>query len=189
MLWSENIIGSWCLKFVKVNFMTPNVLSWWTFHVKLKECVLCSFCTEFCKCQAALSDSDRSFISLLIFYFFYGLLRSKRVAQLCPTLCNPLDCSPPGPSVHGILQARMLEWVAMPFSRGSSRPRDQTPVSCIAGRFFTIWATSPIVTGNRSTSHFSSFSFYFMHLEALLLCACTFRIFISFWWINLFIIM
>ena len=63
------------------------------------------------------------------------------VAQSCPTLCDPVDCSPPGSSVHGILQERALEWVAFPFSRGSSRPRDQTQVSCIAGRFFTIWAT------------------------------------------------
>ena len=48
---------------------------------------------------------------------------------------------PPGFSVHGILQARILEWVAIPFSRGSYQPRDQTQVSCTAGRFFTIWAT------------------------------------------------
>ena len=46
------------------------------------------------------------------------------VAQLCPTLCNPMDCSPPGSSVHGILQTRILEWVAMPSSRGSSQPKD-----------------------------------------------------------------
>ena len=64
------------------------------------------------------------------------------VAQSCLTLCNPMDCSPPGFSVHGILQARILEWVAIPFSRESSRLRDRTQVSCIAGRFFTIWATS-----------------------------------------------
>ena len=57
--------------------------------------------------------------------------------QPWPALCDPVDCSPPGSSVRGILQARMLEWVAMPFSRGSSWPRDQTWVSCIAGRFFT----------------------------------------------------
>ena len=50
---------------------------------------------------------------------------------------NPMDCSPPGSSVQGILQAAMLEWVAMPSSRGSSQPRDQTCVSCTAGRFFT----------------------------------------------------
>ena len=57
--------------------------------------------------------------------------------QSCPTLCNPIDCSPPGSSVHGILQARILEWVAMPSSKGSSQPRGRTWVSCIAGRCFT----------------------------------------------------
>ena len=56
-------------------------------------------------------------------------------------VCNPMDCSLPGSSVHGILQARILEWIAIPFSRGSSQPRDQTRVSRIAGRFFTFWAT------------------------------------------------
>ena len=50
--------------------------------------------------------------------------------QSCPTLCDPMDCSPPGSSVHGILQARILEWVAIPFSRVSPRPRDWTRVSC-----------------------------------------------------------
>ena len=62
------------------------------------------------------------------------------VAQSCLTLCDPIDCSPPGSSVRGILQARILEWVAIPFSRGSSQARGWTQVSCIAGRFFTIWA-------------------------------------------------
>ena len=57
------------------------------------------------------------------------------VAQSCPTLCGPMDCCPPRSSVRGILQARILEWVAIPFSRGSSWPRDWTLVSCIAGRF------------------------------------------------------
>ena len=63
------------------------------------------------------------------------------VAQSCPTLCDPVDCSPPGSSVHGILQARILEWIAISFSRGSSQPRDQTRVSCFAGRRFILWAT------------------------------------------------
>ena len=63
------------------------------------------------------------------------------VTQFCPTLYNPVDCSPPGSSVPGILQARILEWVTIPFSRGSSRPSDWTLVSLIAGRFFTVWAT------------------------------------------------
>ena len=63
------------------------------------------------------------------------------VAQPCPALCDPVDCSPPGSSVHGILQARLWQWVAISSSRGSSQPRDQTQVSCNAGRFFTVWAT------------------------------------------------
>ena len=65
----------------------------------------------------------------------------NEVAQLCPTLCDAMDCSPPGSPVHGILQARILEWVAISFSRGSSWPRGQTQVSCIAGRRFNLWAT------------------------------------------------
>ena len=72
---------------------------------------------------------------------------SEACAQLlwaCPTLWDPIDYSPPGSSVHGILQASILEWVAMPSSRVSSWPRDRTCVSCvscIAGRFLTHWAT------------------------------------------------
>ena len=59
-----------------------------------------------------------------------------KVTQLCPTLCDPMDYA-----IHGILQARILEWVAVPISRGSSQPRDWTQVSCIAGGFFTSCAT------------------------------------------------
>ena len=55
-----------------------------------------------------------------------------------------MDCSPPGSSVHRILQERILEWVAIPFSRGSSQPRDRTWLSCIIGRFFTVWVTREI---------------------------------------------
>ena len=67
------------------------------------------------------------------------MLCCAKLLQSCPTLCDPVDCNPPGSSVLGILQARILEWVAMPSSRGSSRPRDHTRVSCgscLAGRFF-----------------------------------------------------
>ena len=60
------------------------------------------------------------------------------VAQLCPTFCDSMDCSFLGSSVHVILQEKILEWVAIPFFRGSSQPRDQTSVLHIAGRFFTI---------------------------------------------------
>ena len=84
-------------------------------------------------------------------YFFWSmppgkpsLLKWSEVAQLCLTLCNPMDCSLTCFSVHGILQARILEWVAISFSRRSSRPRDWTWVSRIVGRRFTIWATKPL---------------------------------------------
>ena len=63
----------------------------------------------------------------------------KWVTQCLP-LCDPLDCSPAGSSVHGISQARILEWIAISFSRGSSRPRNQTHVSCITGGSFMDWA-------------------------------------------------
>ena len=67
------------------------------------------------------------------------------VAQSSPTLCDPMDFSSAGSSVRGILQARILDWVAISFSRGSSWPRDQTWVSYIAGGFFTIWAITEIL--------------------------------------------
>ena len=63
------------------------------------------------------------------------------VSQSCLALCDPMDCSPSGSSVHEIFQVRILEWVAISFSRGSSQPRDRTRVSCTAGGFFTDWAT------------------------------------------------
>ena len=63
------------------------------------------------------------------------------VTQLCPTLCYSMDCSQTGSSVHGVLLARILEWVAVPFAKGASWPRDQTQVSCIAGGCFTVRAT------------------------------------------------
>ena len=70
----------------------------------------------------------------------------SEVAQSCPTLCDPVDFSLPRSSIHGIFQARVLEWVAISFSRGSSQPRDRTRVSRIVGRCFTIWATREDVT-------------------------------------------
>ena len=74
----------------------------------------------------------------------YAIYKNERkckkvlVAQSCPTLCDPMDYSSPGSSVHGIFQAGILEWVTVPFSRGSSQSRDQTQVSHIAARFLTV---------------------------------------------------
>ena len=65
----------------------------------------------------------------------------SKVTQLCPTLCDPMDCSLPRSSIHGIFQARVLECIAISFSGGSSQPRDWTQVSHFVGRCFTIWAT------------------------------------------------
>ena len=77
------------------------------------------------------------------------------VAQSCLTLCNPMDYSPPGYSVLGILQAGILEWVAIPFSRRSSWPGDGIQVSYTAGRFFTFWASreAPYTTVDRICFH------------------------------------
>ena len=74
----------------------------------------------------------------------FWVSEKSKVAQSCLTLCNPMDCSLPGSS-HRIFQARVLEWVAISFSRGSSPPTDQTRVSCIVGRRFTVWATREVL--------------------------------------------
>ena len=79
-------------------------------------------------------------------YFYCCLVtrvKAKAIAtQLCLTLCNPMDYNLPGFSVHGILQAKILAWVVISFSRGSSQPRGRTWVSGIAGRLFSIWVSS-----------------------------------------------
>ena len=71
----------------------------------------------------------------------YAATAAAKSLQLCPTQCDPIDGSPPGFSVPGILQARILQWVAISFSRRSSRPRDWNRISYIVGRCFTIWTT------------------------------------------------
>ena len=72
-------------------------------------------------------------------------MKWSEVAQSCLTLCDPIDCSVPGSSLHGIFQAIVLEWIVISFSRGSSQPRAQTRVSRIVGRCFTIWATREVL--------------------------------------------
>ena len=96
----------------------------------LLETFLCTFLRNSCKCIMQFSSYDSTF------FFPQGQHRvcvcASVCAQLCPTLCDPMDYGPPGTSFHGILQERILEWVAISFSRGSSQPRDRTCVSCIS---------------------------------------------------------
>ena len=80
------------------------------------------------------------------------------VTQLCPTLCDPMDWSPSGSSVHWILQARILEWITISFSRGSSRPRDWTQVSYIAGRLYHLSQRSPFFVTSGDADHCCFFS-------------------------------
>jgi len=98
--------------------------------------------------------------------FFLSLSKWKKalIAQSCWTVWDPMDCSPPGSSVYGILLARILEWNAIPFSRGCSWRRDQTQVSCIADRFFTNWATK------EASLTFSSVQFSSVTQSRLTLC-------------------
>ena len=91
---------------------------------------------------------DKSYNNLVL--RFPDLWFLNVVAQLHLTFCNPMNCSPPGSTVHEILQARILEWIAIPFSRVFSQPRDQTEVSHSAGRFFTIWANRKPVLSKSS---------------------------------------
>ena len=93
-----------------------------------------------------LSHQGRHYISYRITIQWFTSFKAYTpvivvlVAQSCLTFWDPTDCSPPGSSIHGSLQSRILQWMAIPFSRRSSWPRAQTQISCIAGRFFTTWA-------------------------------------------------
>ena len=82
----------------------------------------------------------------------------SEVAQSCPTLCDPVDCSPPCSSVHGILQARVLEWVAISFTRGSSWPRDRTQVSCIVSKTLYRLSHQGSIYDMKSLSHVRLFA-------------------------------
>ena len=107
-----------------------------------------------------------------------------KIAQSCPTLCDPMDCSLPGSSVHGILQAIVLEWIAISFSKGSSQPRDRTQVSRIVDTHFTIWANvadtvHPCFNGILPQSYFSLF-FKHMPAELAFFNWTIFKVFIAF---------
>ena len=92
--------------------------------------------------------------SLVPGFLLCKMKEGKVKVKSCPTLCDPMDCSLPGISVHGIFQARILEWVAISFSRRSSWPRDWTWVSLLVSRRFTLWATREVLqNGNDLNSH------------------------------------
>ena len=86
--------------------------------------------------------------------FLRAVCMHTKSLRLCPTLCNPMDHSLLGSSVHGILQARILEWVAMPSFRGSFQPRDWTQVSRVAGGFFTVWTTRGATLWRQPSGYF-----------------------------------
>ena len=152
---------------------TPGELLWgrcW-FQVRNRWCLmfLCSFLEERATCSSLQSVNifESLYLSALVLGIWQWTKTDKipyiyetcslfldvggLVAKSVSNFYNPMDCSLPGSSVHGFLQARILEWVAISFSRGSFWPRIQTQISCNAGRFFTNWATreSPTVGGER----------------------------------------
>ena len=114
-----------------------NPVCWW---LGLYFCFVCCLDEVSCTgCYWWLGDARSCIqvvLSVWVLTIWYSLVSSVKVTQSCLTHCDPMDYT-----VHGILQARILEGVAIPFSKGSSQPRDQTQVSCTAGGFFTIWAT------------------------------------------------
>ena len=105
--------------------------------MKFRSCFHISFGTLTTCCAGTVQGADESEVNTI------DMVSKELGGDLVAVMsnsCDPMDCSLPGSSVHGILQARILEWVSISFSRGSSQPRNWTWVSCIAGRFFTDWA-------------------------------------------------
>ena len=121
----------------KMQFSKAHTLAW-----RLNVCVLSSVrlyetpWTVASQAPLSLGFSRQEHWSGLPFPSPMHAYMHAKSLQLCPTLCDPMDSSPPGSSDHRILQARILEWIAISFSRGSSWPRDCTHISCIAGRCF-----------------------------------------------------
>ena len=113
----------------------------WTQHVPLRTQNLGSVSTL--GQMTVFKARSRSPASLITRQTMVSLVKVS-----CLTLCDPMDCNPPGSSVHGILQARKLGWAAIPFSKESFQPRDWTQVPCIASGLFTVWATRDTQGGN-----------------------------------------
>ena len=121
---------------------------------KLPDFYLCAVAT-FVRETSLAPSQPLSVLPGFFWRFFFKTVHlcavCTKLLQSCPPLCDPMDCSPPGSPVHGILQAGILEWVVMPSSRGSSGPRDWicvSYVSCMAGKFFitsATWEGSPYI--------------------------------------------
>ena len=157
VLWSLSYASPFKFNFIYITVSLFNVHTEVVFRYCFCSKCVCFFLSKFCTSwvfdrKRGQYEKNLSFPSYFCHHFALLLcvilvscssfvLVDVLFAQLCPTLCDPMNCCPPGSDVRGILQARILEWVAIPFSRRSSQSRDQTLVSCIAGRFFTIWAT------------------------------------------------
>ena len=113
------------------------------FHgYRASDCVCAQSCPTLCDpmdCSPLGSSMGRNFPGKNT-----GKESDSEIAQSCPTLCDPMDCSLRGSSIHGIFQARVLQWVAISFSGGSSQPRDQIWVSCIASRCFYCLSHKPM---------------------------------------------
>ena len=121
----------------------PSKLSFWPALLFIHPVLSASISQEFLNILNPAVSPLLIFLCTYILFCFLKMFIWFKVwaAQSCPPLCDPRDYSPPGSSVHGVLQARLLEWIAISFSSGSSRPSDGSQVSCIAGGFFTVWAT------------------------------------------------
>ena len=151
-------LSTWFYRSQK-NLLGPNQSRWWFIHWSRRKALhLC--CNEGISTYLTFMPplSLFSFLGFCLyantsylnfgFFFFFFLLKLSVFwhlacnAQSCLILCNLMDCSSPGFFVHGIVQGRIVEWIAIPFSKGSSQPRDWTWVSCIAGRFFTFYLCS-----------------------------------------------
>ena len=123
----------------------PRILEWVAYPFSSRSSLIQKSNWGLLHCRQPLYHlSMREALDTICTYIYYiYICVCARPHQLCLTLCDPMDCSPPGSIFHGIFQARILDWVAMPFSRGSSQPRDWIPhllqgwkVKVLKGRFF-----------------------------------------------------
>ena len=138
----ESTKASLKLNIHKTKIMASDPITSWEIDGKIVETVTIIFLVP--KISADCDCNHKITRHLLLGRKAMPDLESE-VAQSYLTLCDPMDCSLPGSTIHGIFQARILEWVAIPFSRRSSQPRDWTQVSHIVGRRFTIWATREVI--------------------------------------------